>query len=81
MQCGADSIVHDKLGSFNNDTRAHGECVEFVLSRGVPVVLLGGGGYTIENVARCWTNETAIALGIPIEETLPKCEKLVGYFP
>jgi len=20
----------------------------------VPMVLLGGGGYTIENVARCW---------------------------
>ena len=24
MQCGADSIVNDKLGSFNNDTKAHG---------------------------------------------------------
>ena len=55
--------------------------MEFVVGRGVPVVLLGGGGYTIENVARCWTNETAIALGVQIEEMLPKCEKLVGYFP
>lgn len=32
MQCGADSIVYDKLGSFNNDTRTHGECVAFVLN-------------------------------------------------
>ncbi len=23
---------------------------------------MGGGGYTIRNVARAWTNETAIAL-------------------
>ena len=28
--------------------------------------MLGGGGYTIRNVARCWTNETAIALGVEI---------------
>jgi hypothetical protein len=26
------------------------------------LLLLGGGGYTIRNVARAWTNETAIAL-------------------
>ena len=24
--------------------------------------MLGGGGYTIRNVARCWTYETSIAL-------------------
>jgi hypothetical protein len=24
--------------------------------------MLGGGGYTIRNVARCWTYETAVAL-------------------
>ena len=25
-------------------------------------MLLGGGGYTIRNVARCWTYETSVAL-------------------
>ena len=25
-------------------------------------MLLGGGGYTIRNVARCWTYETSLAL-------------------
>ena len=29
-------------------------------------MLVGGGGYTIRNVARCWTNETAIALGLEV---------------
>ena len=29
----------------------------------VPILMLGGGGYTIRNVARCWTYETAVALG------------------
>ena len=28
----------------------------------LPLLLLGGGGYTIRNVARAWTYETAIAL-------------------
>lgn len=28
----------------------------------LPILLLGGGGYTVENVARCWTYETALAL-------------------
>lgn len=30
---------------------------------GVPMIMLGGGGYTIENVARCWAYETGIAIG------------------
>ncbi len=40
----------------------HGKCVEFIKSFNLPLLLLGGGGYTIRNVARAWTNETAIAL-------------------
>ena len=28
--------------------------------------MLGGGGYTIRNVARCWTYETAVALNCEI---------------
>lgn len=28
----------------------------------LPLLLVGGGGYTIRNVARAWTYETAIAL-------------------
>ena len=37
--------------------------MEFVKSFDLPLLLLGGGGYTIRNVARCWTYETAKALG------------------
>jgi len=32
----------------------------------LPLLLLGGGGYTIRNVARCWTYETSIALNSDI---------------
>lgn len=43
---------------------------------GLPLLMLGGGGYTIKNVARCWTNETAICLGIELENELP----LINYY-
>ena len=39
----------------------------------IPFILLSGGGYTVKNVARTWTYETACALGIEdsIDPNLP----------
>jgi histone deacetylase 1/2 len=62
LQCGADSLSGDRLGCFNLSLKGHGACVEFVQSFGLPLLVLGGGGYTIRNVARCWTYETALLL-------------------
>ena len=62
LQCGADSIVNDKLGQFNVSSQTHADCVDFVLGKGVPTMMLGGGGYTIENVACTWANETATSV-------------------
>ena len=59
---GADSLVGDRLGPFNLTLRGHGECVKFLRDYNVPLMLLGGGGYTPRNVARCWTYETSIAV-------------------
>eukprot|EP01017_Pseudomicrothorax_dubius_P045807 TRINITY_DN7980_c0_g1_i3.p1 TRINITY_DN7980_c0_g1~~TRINITY_DN7980_c0_g1_i3.p1 ORF type:complete len:325 (+),score=58.00 TRINITY_DN7980_c0_g1_i3:125-1099(+) len=67
MQCGADSISGDKLGCFNLSIKGHGECVNYMKSFGIPMMVLGGGGYTLRNVARCWTYET----GILLDEELP----------
>lgn len=44
----------------------HAECVDFMRRFNTPLLLLGGGGYTIRNVARCWTYETAVALNCDI---------------
>ena len=52
LQCGADSLTGDKLGPFNLTLRGHGSCVALCKSFGVPLLLLGGGGYTVKNVAR-----------------------------
>ena len=48
----------------------HAECVDFVRRYNLPLLLLGGGGYTIRNVARCWTYETAVALNCDIMVTI-----------
>ena len=38
------------------------DCVEFVNSYNIPTLVLGGGGYTLRNVPRCWAYETAVIL-------------------
>jgi hypothetical protein len=71
LQCGADSLGCDRLGAFNLSIAAHGECVNFVRKFNVPLLIVGGGGYTIKNVSRCWTYETAVLVGASIPDELP----------
>lgn len=52
LQCGADSLANDRLGCFNLSIKGHGECVSFVKTFNIPTLVLGGGGYTVRNVAR-----------------------------
>ncbi|PWN28375.1 putative HOS2-putative histone deacetylase [Jaminaea rosea] len=71
LQCGADSLGLDRLGCFNLSIAAHGECVRFIKSFGLPLLVLGGGGYTIRNVARCWAYETSVLTGTTVPDALP----------
>ncbi|KAI9821104.1 MAG: histone deacetylase [Pycnora praestabilis] len=72
LQCGADSLGSDRLGCFNLNIRAHGHCVEFVKRLNIPLLILGGGGYTPRNVARLWAYETSICIGASLPEALPQ---------
>ncbi|BFZ64749.1 histone deacetylase [Saitoella coloradoensis] len=80
LQCGADSLGCDRLGCFNLSIKAHGECVRFVKSFGLPTLVLGGGGYTVRNVARCWTYETSICLDTALSPTLPTTTPYLEFF-
>jgi histone deacetylase 1/2 len=71
IQCGADSLAYDRLGNYNTTIRGHGECVKFIKSWGLPLLVLGGGGYTIKNVARCWAYETGICLNQELDDNIP----------
>lgn len=72
QQCGADSIGHDRLGCFNLNIRAHGECVKFIKSFGIPMLCLGGGGYTPRNVSRLWCYETSVLTNTDLVSKLPE---------
>jgi histone deacetylase HOS2 len=63
LQCGADSLAGDRLGRFNVQVKGHGACVTFCKNLNLPLLLVGGGGYTPRNVARAWAHETSLAIG------------------
>ncbi|CAG8495767.1 17130_t:CDS:10, partial [Cetraspora pellucida] len=63
LQCGADSLSGDRLG--------HAHCVRFVKKFNIPMLVLGGGGYTVRNVSRAWAYETGVIVGQEIGPELP----------
>ncbi len=97
LQCGADSLSGDRLGCFNLSLKGHASCVSFLKGFNLPLLILGnhfpnfsslflikylgGGGYTIKNVARCWAYETAIVLDTELEDELPYNDYLEYYGP
>jgi histone deacetylase 1/2 len=81
LQCGADSIAGDRLGPFNLTLRGHADCVEYVKSFGVPTLVLGGGGYTIRNVARLWCYETSVICEKEVSNEIPFNDYYEYYAP
>ncbi|GAA5854473.1 hypothetical protein JCM9279_006619 [Rhodotorula babjevae] len=74
LQCGGDSLSGDRLGTLNLSMRGHANCVQFIKSFGLPLLILGGGGYTIRNVARTWAFETGLAAGMELGTNIPMNE-------
>ncbi|KAI4128594.1 MAG: hypothetical protein LQ347_004115 [Umbilicaria vellea] len=82
LQCGADSLVGDPIGTFNLQVKAHAACVAFCKRLNLPLLLLGGGGYRPRNVARAWALETAVAIGCDkkLNEEIPAHTPFRSYF-
>lgn len=81
LQCGADSLAGDRLGCFNLSHKGHAHCVDFMKAFNVPLMILGGGGYTIRNVARCWAYETARLVDEELAEDIPFNDYFEYYGP
>lgn len=47
--------------------------MKFIKNFNVPLVIVGGGGYTLRNVPRCWVYET----GLLLNEDLPNGNLLI----
>ncbi|KAL8822405.1 MAG: hypothetical protein Q9191_006856 [Dirinaria sp. TL-2023a] len=81
LQCGGDSLSGDRLGCFNLSMRGHANCVNFVKSFNLPVLVLGGGGYTMRNVSRTWAYETGLLVGQEMKSELPYNDYYEYYAP
>ncbi|KAI1384199.1 uncharacterized protein F4822DRAFT_418976 [Hypoxylon trugodes] len=81
LQCGGDSLSGDRLGCFNLSMDGHANCVKFVKSFNRPTLVLGGGGYTMRNVARTWAFETGLLVDAQMDRTLPFNEYYDYYGP
>lgn len=81
LQCGANTLAGDRHGCFNLSVTGHGECVKFVRSFGIPMLVLGGGGNSLRTVPRCWTYETAVLIGEDIKDELPFNDYMDYYGP
>jgi len=79
--CGADSLSGDRVGCWNLSIKGHAACLEHMQTYNVPLLVLGGGGYTIRNVSRCWAYETARLLGKDIADDMPWHEYMDYYCP
>lgn len=72
----------DSLTSlWSNGTSGHGECVKFVKSFGLPMMVVGGGGYTIRNVSRAWAYETSVLLEEEVSNNIPYNDYFEYYAP
>ena len=55
--------------------------MDYIRRLNVPVLILGGGGYTMRNVARCWAFETAVLTGHNVDNAMPHNDYFEYYGP
>jgi histone deacetylase 1/2 len=71
LECGADGLAADRLGCWNLTTKSYLHVCSLIRSWDRPVLVLGGGGYNIANVSRCWTAVTAALAGVVLPDQIP----------
>lgn len=77
MQCGADSHRQDLLARLGITTRCYDEMVFTMCSLAEEtchgrIILLGGGGYNISSVSRCWSIAFGRLAGAELPNQLPE---------
>ncbi len=80
-QLGVDSLYNDPLTGLYCTDRAMLHAWRMIKGLDRPWVALGGGGYDLVNVARCWTQALAVMLDVELPETMPESfmSVLAGY--
>ncbi len=70
-QLGVDTYVTDPLTHLALSTNGFVGAVERFAAMGIPWLALGGGGYDLDAVARCWTLAYGVMLGRQWPDELP----------
>lgn len=70
-QLGVDTMATDPLTHLELTTNGFTRMIELMKGWSVPWVALGGGGYDVVNVARCWSLAFAIMAGVDLPDKLP----------
>ena len=71
LQCGADALAEDPQSKLGLSNGALWSVVAALRDLGLPLIVLGGGGYNPWSVGRCWAGVWATLIGAPIPERLP----------
>ncbi|XP_054574921.1 histone deacetylase 8 [Eptesicus fuscus] len=81
LQLGADTIAGDPMCSFNMSPVGIGRCLKYILQWQLATLILGGGGYNLVNMARCWTYLPGVILGKTLSSEIPDHEFFTAYGP
>lgn len=71
-QLGVDTMATDPLTHLELTTNGFCEMVQKIKGFNIPLVALGGGGYNVINVARCWTLTMGILAGVELPDAIPE---------
>jgi acetoin utilization protein AcuC len=77
-QLGVDAFWNDPLADLELTTNGFCDVISFMAKHAPAWVALGGGGYSVTNVARAWTLTWAVMNGIDLPDELP--ESMVDLF-
>ena len=78
-QLGIDSYHSDPITHLQLTSRGYVELIREFASLGLPWLALGGGGYDIGAVARCWALAYGVMLGVEWPDRLP--ESVADQYP
>ena len=70
-QLGVDTHYHDPITHLSLTTEAFAACIQEFRKLGLPWVALGGGGYDISAVARCWALAYGVMAGLDLPNLIP----------
>lgn len=71
LQMGADAHYTDPLAHLALTTQGWLQAVQWVKEQGVPIVAIGGGGYSLPAVSRMWAMALATLKGMPVPNQIP----------